>query len=248
MGVAKYYLRRGNNNIIICAFKGNMIQENIERIRQTLPEGVRLVAVSKLKPVEDIMEAYKAGQRAFGENYATELRDKAAVLPKDIEWHFIGHLQGKQLKYYVPFVSMIHGVDSIEHLEEVEKAAAKAGRTVDVLLQVHVAQEETKFGFAPEEVESGEWKVEGDLPHVRICGVMGMASNTPDEARVRADFRRIRQVFESLKAGVFAGREEFKEVSMGMSHDYRIAVEEGSTMVRIGSSIFGARDYSKLKA
>lgn len=224
-----------------------MIQENIERIRQSLPEGVRLVAVSKLKPVEDIMEAYDAGQRAFGENYATELRDKAAVLPKDLEWHFIGHLQGKQLKYYIPFVSMIHGVDSIAHLEEVEKAAAKAGRTVDVLLQVHVAQEETKFGFAPEEL------LTSDILHhtshfVRICGIMGMATNTPDEARVRADFRRIRQVFESLKSGEFADRPEFKEVSMGMSHDYQIAVDEGSTMVRIGSSIFGARDYSKLKA
>ncbi len=224
-----------------------MIQENIERIRQSLPEGVRLVAVSKLKPVEDIMEAYDAGQRAFGENYATELRDKAAVLPKDLEWHFIGHLQGKQLKYYIPFVSMIHGVDSIAHLEEVEKAATKVGRTVDVLLQVHVAQEETKFGFAPEEL------LTSDILHhtshfVRICGIMGMATNTPDEARVRADFRRIRQVFESLKSGEFADRPEFKEVSMGMSHDYQIAVEEGSTMVRIGSSIFGARDYSKLKA
>ena len=224
-----------------------MIQENIERIRQSLPEGVRLVAVSKLKPVEDIMEAYDAGQRAFGESYATELRDKAAVLPKDLEWHFIGHLQGKQLKYYIPFVSMIHGVDSIAHLEEVEKAATKVGRTVDVLLQVHVAQEETKFGFAPEEL------LTSDILHhtshfVRICGIMGMASNTPDETRVRADFRRIRQVFESLKSGEFADRPEFKEVSMGMSHDYQIAVDEGSTMVRIGSSIFGARDYSKLKA
>lgn len=224
------------------AFKKLMIKENIERIRQSLPEGVRLVAVSKLKPVEDIMEAYAAGQRAFGENYATELRDKAAVLPKDIEWHFIGHLQGKQLKYYMPFVSMIHGVDSVEHLEEVEKAAAKAGRRVDVLLQVHVAQEETKFGFAPEELLDGRLPV-ANLQNVRVCGVMGMASNTPDEVRVRDDFRHIRQVFETLRTGVFAGRDEFREVSMGMSHDYRIAVEEGSTIVRIGSSIFGARIY-----
>ena len=224
-----------------------MITENIEKIRAELPEGVKLIAVSKLKPVEDIQEAYDAGQRAFGENYATELRDKAAVLSKDIEWHFIGHLQGKQLKYYIPFVSMIHGVDSIEHLEEVEKAAAKVGRTVDVLLQVHVAQEETKFGFLPEEVESGKWKVESELPHVRICGIMGMASNTPDMERVRADFRRIREIFDRLKAGSFAQKPEFKEVSMGMSHDWRIAVEEGSTLIRLGTSIFGQRDYSKLK-
>ena len=219
-----------------------MIQENIQRIEQSLPAGVRLVAVSKLKPVDDIMEAYAAGQHAFGENYATELRDKAAVLPTDIEWHFIGHLQGKQLKYYIPFVSLIHGVDSVAHLEEVEKAAAKAGRTVDVLLQVHVAQEETKFGFAPEEL--GNIECLGNLEHARVCGVMGMASNTTDTARVRSDFRRIREIFESLKSGLFAGRPEFKEVSMGMSHDYRIAVDEGSTMVRIGSSIFGPRNYN----
>jgi len=221
-----------------------MIAENIEKIKSTLPEGVKLVAVSKLKPVEDIMEAYRAGQRAFGENYATELRDKAAVLPADIEWHFIGHLQGKQLKYYIPFVSMIHGVDSLDHLQEVEKAAAKVDRVVDVLLQVHVAQEETKFGFLPEEVENGKWKEESELPHVRICGIMGMASNTPDQERVRADFRAIRALFERLKAGPFAGRPEFSVVSMGMSHDYPIAVEEGSTLVRIGSSIFGPRDYN----
>ncbi len=219
-----------------------MIAENIEKIRAELPESVKLIAVSKLKPVEDIQEAYAASQRAFGENYATELRDKAAVMPKDIEWHFIGHLQGKQLKYYIPFVSMIHGVDSIEHLEEVEKAAAKVGRTVNVLLQVHVAQEETKFGFLPEELENLE-NLE-NLEHTRICGVMGMASHTEDEARVRTDFRRIHEIFDRLKTGPFANHPEFKEISMGMSHDWRIAVEEGSTMIRLGTSIFGARDYS----
>ncbi len=223
-----------------------MIAENIAKIRTELPEGVKLIAVSKLKPVEDIQEAYNAGQRAFGENYATELRDKAAVLPKDIEWHFIGHLQGKQLKYYIPFVSMIHGVDSIEHLQEVEKAAAKVGRKVDVLLQVHVAQEETKFGFAPEELDNFQFSIL-NFQFTRVCGIMGMASNTPDEERVRADFRRIREIFDCLKAGPFADCPEFKEVSMGMSHDWRIAVEEGSTMIRLGTSIFGQRDYSKLK-
>lgn len=224
-----------------------MIAENIEKIRAELPEGVKLIAVSKLKPVEDIQEAYNAGQRAFGENYATELRDKHPLLPADIEWHFIGHLQGKQLKYYIPFVSMIHGVDSIEHLEEVEKAAAKVGRTVDVLLQVHVAQEETKFGFAPEELDNFQLSIV-NFQFVRVCGVMGMASHTEDEARVRADFRAIRAIFDRLKAGPFAGHPEFKEISMGMSHDWRIAVEEGSTMIRLGTSIFGARDYSKLKS
>ena len=223
-----------------------MIAENIEKIRAELPEGVKLIAVSKLKPVEDIREAYNAGQRAFGENYATELRDKHPLLPADIEWHFIGHLQGKQLKYYIPFVSMIHGVDSIEHLEEVEKAAAKVGRTVDVLLQVHVAQEETKFGFAPEELDNFQFSIV-NFQFVRVCGVMGMASHTEDEARVRADFRAIRAIFDRLKAGPFAGHPEFKEISMGMSHDWRIAVEEGSTMIRLGTSIFGARDYSRIK-
>jgi pyridoxal phosphate enzyme (YggS family) len=222
-----------------------MIKENLYSILSTLPDGVRLVAVSKLKPVEDIREAYDAGQRLFGENYATELRDKQPQLPSDIEWHFIGHLQGKQLKYYIPFVSMIHGVDSFDHLAEVDRAAAKVGRTVDVLLQVHVAKEETKFGFAPGELENLDHL--DNLPNVRVCGLMGMASNTPDTARVRADFHEIRSIFERLKSGPFADHPEFKEVSMGMSHDYHIAIDEGATIVRIGSSIFGARDYSKLK-
>lgn len=224
-----------------------MIADNLAIIRSTLPEGVKLIAVSKLKPVEDIMDAYNAGQRLFGENYATELRDKAAVLPKDIEWHFIGHLQGKQLKYYIPFVSMIHGVDSIEHLEEVEKAAEKVGRIVDVLLQVHVAKEETKFGFAPEELVESHELTQLVLPHVRIRGLMGMASNTDDEKRVRADFHAVKTFFENLKTLSFNDKLYFDTISMGMSHDYKIAIEEGSTMVRIGSSIFGARDYSKLK-
>lgn len=224
-----------------------MIAENIAKIKNTLPEGVGLIAVSKLKSVEDIMEAYNAGQRLFGENYATELRDKAAVLPKDIEWHFIGHLQGKQLKYYIPFVSMIHGVDSIEHLQEVERAAAKVDRVVDVLLQVHVAKEETKFGFAPEDLDKPDELAQLSLPHVRIRGLMGMASNTEDKERVRADFRVVKNFYEKLKKQAFDNKSYFDTISMGMSHDYQIAIEEGATLVRIGSSIFGARDYSKLK-
>lgn len=224
-----------------------MIAENIAKIKNTLPEGVGLIAVSKLKSVEDIMEAYNAGQRLFGENYATELRDKAAVLPKDIEWHFIGHLQGKQLKYYIPFVSMIHGVDSIEHLQEVERAAAKVDRVVDVLLQVHVAKEETKFGFAPEDLDEPDELAQLSLPHVRIRGLMGMASNTEDKERVRADFRAVKNFYEKLKKQAFDNKSYFDTISMGMSHDYQIAIEEGATLVRIGSSIFGARDYSKLK-
>lgn len=231
-----------------------MIKENLLHMREQLPSGVKLIAVSKLKPNEDIMEAYDAGQRSFGENYATELRDKAAVLPHDVEWHFIGHLQSKQLKYYIPFVSMIHGVDSVAHLLDVEHAAAKVGRVVDVLLQVHVAREETKFGFAPEELcqtDSPEGKALADalgqLQHVRVCGVMGMASHTDDNIRVRADFHAVRSLFEQLRDGLFAGNGSFREVSMGMSHDWQIAVDEGSTMIRLGTSIFGPRDYSKLK-
>ena len=222
-----------------------MISQNIERVKASLPKGVGLVAVSKLKPVEDIMEAYNAGQRAFGENYATELRDKAAVLPKDIEWHFIGHLQAKQIKYYINFVSLIHGVDSVEHLEDVERAAEKAGRVVDVLLQVHVAQEETKFGFAPEDLDEPHELAQLVLPHVRVRGLMGMASHTDDEARVREDFRRVKTFFDNLKELAFKDKPYFDTISMGMSHDYRLAVAEGSTLVRIGSTIFGPRDYSK---
>ena len=208
-----------------------------------LPSGVRLIAVSKTKPVEDLLEAYQAGQRLFGENYATELRDKHGAMPPDVEWHFIGHLQAKQLKYYIGFVSLIHGVDSVEHLADVDRAAAKAGRVVDVLLQVHVAQEETKFGFLPEELEALVADRVGGFAHVRICGLMAMASNTADESRVRQDFRKAKELFDKLRQGVFAGRDEFRELSMGMSHDWRLAVEEGSTMVRIGSSIFGPRNY-----
>lgn len=225
------------------SLKQGMIAENITRIQSTLPPTARLVAVSKLKPAEDIMEAYRAGQRLFGENYATELRDKAAQLPQDIEWHFIGHLQSKQLKYYIPFVKMIHGVDSLEHLHDVDAAAAKVGRSVDVLLQVHVAQEETKFGFLPDELEQLGNPVE--LHHARVCGLMAMASNTPDEARVRADFHAARVLFDRLKAGPFATAPWFCELSMGMSHDYPLALDEGATLVRIGSSIFGLRNYSK---
>ena len=223
-----------------------MIAENIARIKSTLPQGVRLVAVSKIKPVEDIMEAYNAGQRLFGENYATELRDKHAVLPADIQWHFIGHLQAKQIKYYIDFVSMIHGVDTIEHLEDIDRAAAKAGRVVDVLLQCHIAREETKFGFSPEEL-AGIQSSAAALPHVRVCGIMGMATNTTDQEQVRREFRELKHIFDTLQSGPFAGHPECCELSMGMSHDYLIAVDEGSTLVRLGTSIFGERDYSKLK-
>lgn len=219
-----------------------MIKEKLQEIRATLPSQVRLIAVSKTKPVEMLQEAYDAGQRLFGENYATELRDKHAVLPEDIEWHFIGHLQPKQLKYYISFVKMIHGVDSMEHLEAVNRAAEKVNRTVDVLLQCHIAQEETKFGFAPEELDDCRFSL-SDYPFVRICGVMGMATQTADREQIRNEFRHLKHIFDQLKATLFSGHPEFCEISMGMSGDYPIAVEEGATLVRIGSSIFGARHY-----
>ena len=189
------------------------VKGHLHQVLESLPQGVRLVAISKYHPNEYIEAAYAEGQRVFGESHEQELRQKHESLPSDIEWHFIGHLQGKQLKYYIQFVSMIHGVDSMEHLADVNHAAEKAGRTVDVLLQVHVAQEETKFGFLPEELV----KLEGleKLVHVRICGVMGMASHTDDEARVREDFHRIRSIFDTLKAGPFKDCPEFREVSPG---------------------------------
>ena len=221
-----------------------MIAENIALLKEQIPHGVELVAVSKLKPTTDIEEAYAAGQRDFGENYATELRDKHAVLPDDVRWHFIGHLQSKQLKYYVPYVTMIHGVDTVQHLLDVDAVAAKAGRRVDVLLQVHVAREETKFGFDAAELAALEkqWDaLHGSVQHVRVRGVMGMASHTDDLGLVRSDFGRLRAIFDRLKGGLMADAEAFDVVSMGMSHDWRIAVDEGSTMVRIGTAIFGDR-------
>lgn len=221
-----------------------MIKDNIEKINSTLPERTRLIAVSKTKPVEMLQEAYDAGQRLFGENKALEMRDKYELLPKDIEWHFIGHLQTNKVKYIVPFVRMIHSIDSLPLLQTVEKEAAKHNRIVDCLLQFHIASEETKFGLDLQEarqlLESPEYKA---MRYVRICGVMGMATNTSDMFLVRREFATLHDVFETLKKDYFCDSATFCEISMGMSHDYRIAVEEGSTLVRVGSSIFGARDY-----
>ncbi len=221
-----------------------MIEENLQRINKDLPPQTRLIAVSKTKPVEMLQEAYDAGQRLFGENKALEMRDKHEALPKDIEWHFIGHLQTNKVKYIAPFVRMIHSIDSLPLLQAVEKEAAKHGRCIDCLLQFHIATEETKFGLDLQEarrlLESAEYKA---MQHVRICGVMGMATNTDDMGLVRREFATLHDIFGTLKRDFFSGSEAFSEISMGMSHDYRIAAEEGSTLVRVGSSIFGARDY-----
>ena len=224
-----------------------MVKENYKKINEQMPQGVRLIAVSKTKPVELLQDAYDAGARLFGENKALEMRDKHEALPKDIEWHFIGHLQTNKIKYIAPFVSLIHSIDSLNVLQAVDKEAAKNGRIIDCLLQFHIAKEETKFGLALNEAEdiltSDEYK---SLTHIRICGVMGMATNTDDEALVRNEFRELRNIFNTLKDKHFAGSTFFKEISMGMSEDYPIAVKEGATMVRVGSKIFGKRIYAEV--
>ncbi len=222
------------------------IQAAIASIRSELPEGVRLIAVSKTHPAEYIKEAYEVGQRDFGENKVQEMTDKADALPADIRWHMIGHLQTNKVKYMARYVYMIHSIDSQKLLETVSKEAQKAGRTIKCLLQVHVAKEETKFGFSPEALmsflESGEYK---QLQNVSICGLMAMATNTEDETEVEREFETARELFTDVKNHYFADSQEFKELSMGMSGDYAIAVRHGSTYVRIGSKIFGQRDYSK---
>ena len=223
-----------------------MIKENLERIKATIPEHVTLVAVSKTKPISDIQEAYDAGHRTFGENYPQELRDKHEALPKDIQWHFIGHLQTNKIKYIIPFVTLIHSIDSANLLEAVNKEAKKHERVADCLLQFHIAQEETKFGLDLEEarqlLESDTFK---NMENIRICGVMGMATFTDDEEEVRKEFKHLKAIFDTLKQDYFAGQPQFKEISMGMSDDYPIAIEEGATLVRVGSKIFGARVYNQ---
>lgn len=222
-----------------------MIKDNLETVRESIPSGVLLVAVSKTKPVDDLMEAYEAGQRVFGENHALEMRDKHEALPKDIDWHFIGHLQTNKIKYIIPFVRLIHSIDTFNLLQAVNKEAVKNNRVVDCLLQFHVAEEETKFGLSLEEAEeilnSDVFK---ELKNVRICGIMGMATNTDNQVQIRKEFHHLKEIFGTLKQKYFTDCEYFKEISMGMSHDYRLAIEEGSTMVRVGSMIFGARNYN----
>jgi hypothetical protein len=219
--------------------------EKYDEIRASLPAGVRLVAVSKFKPAEDIHALYQHGQRLFGENHAQEMRDKHAQLPQDIEWHFIGHLQTNKIKYIAPYVSLIHSIDSFPLLKEVNKAAVKNGRVIPCLLQFHIADEETKFGFSLEECEemlqSPDFQ---ELGNVAIHGVMGMATFTDDHDQVRREFHHLHDIFDKLKTNYFAQNPDFKELSMGMTDDYPIAIEEGSTLIRIGSAIFGPRNYS----
>lgn len=220
------------------------IAKNLQQVWAELPQGVRLVAVSKFHPAESIREAYQAGQRIFGESKAQELQAKHEALPGDIEWHFIGHLQTNKVKYIAPYVTLIHSIDSPHLLAEVDRQAAKAGRTVDCLLQVHIAREETKFGFTPDEcrqyLASGQWR---QLEHVRLCGLMGMATNTDDMQQVQAEFQGLAALFREVKAEWFPQAPWFKELSMGMSHDYHEAIAADSTLVRVGSHIFGERNY-----
>lgn len=220
------------------------IPGKIKSINASLPEWVKLVAVSKFHPIESLHAAYDAGQRIFGESRVQELAQKNSVMPNDVQWHFIGHLQTNKVRQLVPYVSLIHSIDSLRLLECVNTEAAKIDRVVDVLLQLHVAKEETKFGFTCEEclalVASG--KVD-ELKNVRICGVMGMATNTDDMDEVRAEFKAIKGVFDELKNNYFKDKDYYKEISMGMSDDYHVAIEEGSTLVRIGTTIFGNRNY-----
>ncbi|MBQ9655033.1 MAG: YggS family pyridoxal phosphate-dependent enzyme [Prevotella sp.] len=220
------------------------VKGNLKTVVDSLPQGVRLVAISKYHPNEYIEAAYAEGQRIFGESHEQELRVKHETLPKDIAWHFIGHLQTNKVKYIAPYVSMIEAVDSLKLLREIDKQAAKSGRVIDVLLELHIAEEETKYGLTPDALRQllagGEWRT---LEHVRICGLMMMASNVDDTQQIRSEFRQARQLFDEVKADYFADSSCFCERSWGMSHDYLIAVQEGSTMVRIGTTIFGPRVY-----
>jgi PLP dependent protein len=211
----------------------------LARIKKDIPSGVRLVVVSKTVPVQTIREVYNTGHRIFGENRAQTLIDKQPLLPGDIEWHFIGHLQTNKVKYIVPFISMIQSVDSLKLLKEIDKEAAKHGRVIPCLLQFHIATEETKYGL--DLVEAREILGNPDLSalkNVRISGVMGMATYSDDENLVRSEFRNLKHIFEAIKAEYFYNDPNFKEISMGMSGDYKIAIEEGSTIVRIGTAIF----------
>ena len=220
------------------------VAENLKKVLADLPEGVKLVAISKFHPKEYIEAAYNVGQRIFGESHEQEIKEKVEQLPKDIEWHFIGHLQTNKVKYIAPYISMIEAVDSMKLMKEINKQAAKNNRVIDILLELHIAEEETKYGFTldacREMLKIGEWR---ELHNVRICGVMMMASNVPDEAQIRKEMTTAWDFFNELKHDYFADAPWFKERSWGMSHDYKIAVQCHSTMVRVGTAIFGPRVY-----
>ena len=224
----------------------SIIQDNIRHLKASLANTpCRLVAISKTKPTSDILEAYQAGQRMFGENKVQELTSKYEELPKDIEWHMVGHLQRNKVKYIAPFVHLIHSIDTLKLLKEVDKQAEKAGRTIDCLLQVHIAEESTKFGFGLEEiiplVQSDEFQ---SLENIRVVGLMGMATFTEDESQIKREFQSLHALFEQLKTLQLPQNVKMQELSMGMSGDYPLAMSCGSTLIRVGSSIFGERNYT----
>ncbi len=221
------------------------IPEQIEAIKRELPPHVKLVAVTKTHPVDTIMQAYSTGHKIFGENKVQELVSKYDLMPKDVEWHLIGHLQTNKVKYIAPFVSLIHSVDSLKLLSVIDKEAQKCNRIIDCLLQVYIASEETKFGLSADELHELLQSPELEqLQNVRVCGLMGMATFTDNMQQVRMEFRFLKNLFDEVKLRYFSAKPWFKDLSMGMSNDYRIAVEEGSTMVRIGTNIFGHRSYT----
>ena len=220
------------------------IKQNLHRVLDSLPEGVRLVAISKYHPASYITAAYEEGQRVFGESHEQEIRQKHEELPKDIEWHFIGHLQTNKVKYIVPYITMIEAVDSLKLLVEIQKQAAKVGRVVKVLLELHIAEETTKYGLTLDAckqlLDSGEWR---SMSNVQICGLMMMASNTDNEALIEQEFETAAKFFDEVKERYFADDPNFCERSWGMSDDYHLAVRHNSTMVRVGTMIFGPRVY-----
>ena len=217
------------------------IQSNLNTIRESLPEHVTLVAVSKTKPVSDLMQAYEAGQRVFGENKIQEMTDKWEQMPKDIQWHMIGHVQSNKVKFMAPFVSLIHGVDSLKLLQEINKQALKNNRIIDCLLQVYIAEEESKFGLDESELKELLTDVAlKELKNIRILGLMGMATFTEDQNQIKKEFTHLKSIFDSIKTNNTSNC-QLSTISMGMSGDYQLAIECGSTMVRIGSSIFGGR-------
>jgi len=222
-----------------------MFQKEVyTKILNEIPSHVQLVAVSKTYGIDVILDAYNEGVRVFGENKVQELVPKAEALPKDIRWHLIGHLQTNKVKYIAPFVEMIHSVDSFKLLQEIQKQALKNNRTIKVLLQFHISNEETKFGFNPENLDMLlKEEIWNQIPNVQICGVMGMASFSEDMNQVRNEFKSLKNIFDTLKKSQLFS-DSFKEISMGMSGDYKIAVEEGSTMIRVGSALFGKRNYA----
>ncbi len=220
------------------------VKRNLHEVLSRLPEGVRLVAISKYHPADYIMAAYEEGQRVFGESHEQEIREKHEALPKDIEWHFIGHLQTNKVKYIAPYITMIEAVDSLKLLREIQKQAAKVNRVVKVLLELHIAEEATKYGLTLDDcrqlLADGEWR---QMPNVQICGLMMMASNTDNEQQIASEFQQGADFFDEVKTRFFADDANFCERSWGMSNDFPIAVQHGSTMVRVGTMIFGPRVY-----